>query len=335
MDSTSPQTADPQTADPQAAAPAGTSPDGEQKPDLMKAFAAAMAATDSVDSVLRDDEIRLWPAAAPGSEGWTHQEKAFKDPAGGHRIRNVVVPTLTAYLPDPEVATGAAVIVAPGGGFIMLSMDSEGSDVAEWLQTRGVAAFVLKYRLADSGPTQPDFVRHFLSAFAPLQGGDTTPGRTIADVTQGVPALALADLIRAIGVVRERAAEWSVDPGKVGLVGFSAGGYLSARAALAEQDAHRPDFVACVYGGLVDSTVPRETPPLFTVVTADDPLCFDDTMQMIGAWKRAGRPVEAHIYPDGGHGFGLNKTGRAVDAWPERLRDWLGGLGHLTAPESH
>ncbi|WP_185053809.1 alpha/beta hydrolase [Thermocatellispora tengchongensis] len=308
-----------------------SAPPVEPPEEAVKAVLDAAAAAETFDSPVSDDAIPLWPHAAPGSEDWTHREQAFKDPVtGGLRIRNVVVPTITPYLPEPAAATGAAVIVAPGGGFFMLSMDNEGSDVAEWLRRRGVAAFLLKYRLKDSGPAQSDFATSFVSIFAAARTGES-PAGSVADVTRGVPALALDDLRRAIALLRERAGEWRIDPGRVGVIGFSAGAYLSAGAAVSAQTRERPDFVACVYGGYSHVPVPEQAPPLFTTVAADDSLCFADTMRLIEAWQAAGRPVEAHVYPSGGHGFGLSSTGHAVDTWPERFQDWLSGLGVIVA----
>ncbi|WP_425839286.1 alpha/beta hydrolase [Streptomyces fractus] len=275
----------------------------------------------------------LWPGAAPGSEDWPHEEQALHGPDGSLALRNVVVPTLTPYLPSVAKATGAAAVVAPGGGFIMLSAQSEGADAAEWLCRRGIAAFVLNYRLAYSGATPAEFVRHIQSHLAPEHVGPS-PARTITDVSRGVPALALSDLHRALATVRQRAGEWHIDTDRVGVLGFSAGGYLATNSVLGEDPLQNPDFVAGIYCGFTEhSPVPEQAPPLFSMVAADDPLVFPDALRTIGAWQSAGRPVEAHVYADGGHGFGLNKTGKSVDTWLDRFEDWLTGLG-LTAPRT-
>ncbi|MBO2448694.1 alpha/beta hydrolase [Actinomadura barringtoniae] len=241
----------------------------------------------------------------------------------------MVVPTLIPYLPELGRATGSAAIVAPGGGFVMLSMDSEGTMAAEWLRDRGIAAFVLKYRLAHSGETMADFAERVAAVFAPVHNGESVAA-AIADVDRGAAALALADAQRAISLLRSRAAEWEIDPAMIGMIGFSAGGFLATNATRAHDPAERPDFVASIYGGYAQGRpAPDTAPPLFTVVTADDQLCFEETIRLVQAWRAAGRPVEAHIYPEGGHGFGLTSTGHAVDGWPHLLEDWLTALGHL------
>lgn len=295
----------------------------------LAAVVAALSGADQLDPSTEQEQLRLWPGHAPGSEEWTHEERAFRDPhAGGCRIRNVVVPTLTPYLPDAETATGAAMIVAPGGGFMMLAMDYEGTDAAEWLAARGVAAFVLKYRLIDTGSGQSDFAEHMAGLFTRLHDGPS-PGQTVIDVSAGVPALALADTNRAFTLLREQAERWHIDPERIGILGFSAGAYLACNSVRSELPGDRPDFVAAIYGGYAPVPVPRHAPPLFAAVAADDSICFQDTVQAVQAWREAGHPVEAHIYADGGHGFGFSETGRSADSWPDRLEDWLRRLGHL------
>jgi acetyl esterase/lipase len=277
--------------------------------------------------------IRLWDGVAPGSEGWTQQESSFRDPSNdGLRVRNVTTPTIAPYLPDPAVATGTGVVIAPGGGFHMLSMDSEGTDVADWLVERGVAAFVLTYRLVDTGETLADFDRIFRANVARRQAareaGDTShlPGGGLAP---GIPELARADGEQAMRLVRSRAAEWATDPARVGFMGFSAGGQVATMVALSDDRAARPDFVAAVYGAHVDGHIPADAPPLFSMVCADDPICFDQCITAARRWRRAGRPTELHVYGHGGHGFGMHKLGRPVDGWIDRFGDWLRDEGFL------
>jgi acetyl esterase/lipase len=175
--------------------------------------------------------IEIWPEGAPGSEGWTHAEAAFVDEfSGGERIRNVVRPTLTLFPADPSVATGMAVVIAPGGGFFMLSWDSEGTTVAEWLAARGITVFVLKYRLQDTGPTTEDF-RQTSAAITRSVLMEADGGiRQIQDPGElgAVVPLAMADGEQAVRLVRSRASEWSVDPGRIGWLGFSAGAFVGA-----------------------------------------------------------------------------------------------------------
>lgn len=272
--------------------------------------------------------IELWPGGAPGSEAWTHEEAAFIDPAsGGQRVRNVVRPTLTAFLPDPAVATGTGIIVAPGGGFHMLSMDNEGTDVAAWLNERGIAAFVLKYRLVDTGPTDADFQQAFIRLFTQLVDPDRTRDDVLDGVAPGIPELATADGLQAMRLVRARASEWGVE--RLGFMGFSAGAYVTTAVTLTGEASTRPDFIAPIYGGKVDAEITADAPPLFSMVCADDGLCLSGTIRLFQAWRAAGRPAELHVYGSGGHGFGISKLGKPVDTWPDRFADWLTAEGFL------
>ena len=264
------------------------------------------------------DEIDIWPGGAPGSEQWTQQETSFTDPMGAVRVRNVVKPTLTPYLPDPALANGTAVVVAPGGGFHMLSWINEGTDVAEWFQARGVAAFILKYRLVDTGPTDDDFVK----AFSALAIGLATGG--ITDIlTSDVAAMAAEDGMQAVRCVRERASQWGIATDRVGVLGFSAGAVVTTATGITDDPTARADFVAPIYGAQPKMNVPADAPPMFMVVAGDDGLCLKLCIDAFEAWKDAGRPAELHVYESGGHGFGMDKRGLPVDSWPDRLADWL------------
>jgi len=212
-------------------------------------------------------EIRLWSDAVPGSGGWAQDESAFDLGDGEQRVRNVVVPTLTPFLPDPDAATGAGVIVAPGGGFFMLSIELEGSRVAEWLQARGVAAFVLKYRLLNTGRTMDDF--RAVVARLTAAAADRRPGEGLGDQLR--PALengAGADGIRALELVRENAAAWRVAPGRLGFMGFSAGAFLATHVTAEAPAAGRPDFLALIYGGHAPGPAAADAPPLFAAGAA-------------------------------------------------------------------
>ena len=280
-------------------------------------------------------EIRLWPDVAPGSEAATQQETSFVE-NGLLILRNVVTPTLTPYLPDPAVANGTAVIIAPGGGFFMLSWDNEGTRTAEWLRDRGVACFVLKYRIADTGPTQADFVAYMTALLA--RAGSTDEERAAyaaanlaATLEPLLQAGAAADGIRAMQLVRERAAEWNVAPDRVGMLGFSAGGFLATYVGLEAPPAARPDFIVAIYGGDARGGVGPDAPPLFTLVAADDPLCLRACIDTFERWRAAGRPAELHVYAQGGHGFGMLRRGLPVDTWTERVADWMAAQGYLRA----
>jgi acetyl esterase/lipase len=273
--------------------------------------------------------IQIWPEGAPGSEEWTHVEAAFVDEfSGDERIRNVVFPTLTVFPADPSVATGMAVVIAPGGGFFMLSWDSEGTTVAEWLAAQGIAAFVLKYRLEDTGPTTEDF-RQTSAVITRSVLMDADGGiRQIQDPGElgAVVPLAMTDGQQALRVVRARASEWSVDPGRIGLLGFSAGAFVAAAGAVSPDGQARPNFVGLIYGGSIAGPIPPDAPPMFCVVAADDPICLDTTLKVAEAWRRAGRPVDLHLFAKGGHGFGATKLGLPIDAWPDLFLEWVRAL---------
>lgn len=229
-----------------------------------------------------------------------------------HRIvRNVTRPTLTPFLPARIGATGAAVIVAPGGGLKLLNMDGEGYEVASWLARHGVAAFVLKYRVCK---TPSDF-----GSFAKAAAGKS------AECNSGTEAVgALKDAETAVRLVRARAKEWGVDPHRVGFVGFSAGAMLAERVALVRDSSVRPDFVAPIYGPLQALQVPAYAPPMFVAVALDDPvMARAKALGLILSWWKAGRPVEAHLYEEGGHGFAMGQVTAATSLWPDELYAWM------------
>ncbi len=241
-------------------------------------------------------------------------------PEGNHTVlRNVVTPTITPYLPSPETATGAGIVIAPGGGFRIVAIEHEGTRVAEWFAARGVAAFVLKYRVADTGTTTDEWATQMAAFFT-----EVSEVPILERMLDGIGPLAVADAHRAMAIVREKGAEWMVEPGRLGFLGFSAGGYLTVEMALAADAALRPAFVAPLYPGLHGHRdVPADAPPLFTVVAEDDPICVDATKNIVADWQAAGRPAEFHMYPTGSHGFGLQNDGRATDVWIDQCYDWL------------
>jgi acetyl esterase/lipase len=280
--------------------------------------------------------VMLWPNGAPGSESWTRKEAEY--PVGSLKaVRNVVNPSITVYLPSAETATGTSVVVAPGGGFRMLSWDSEGTQVAEWLQRHGVAGFVLKYRLTDTG-TDEEFAQSQTSAAAgrgaAAGAGGAGRGATAANAGRGagglgpqsqIRAMAAADGLRAIEIVRQHAAEWRLDPAKVGIMGFSAGGYVVMQAALDHTAANRPAFVGAIYACCENAAavkVPDDAPPVFFLHAYNDPISASSPSLFL-AWKAAGKPAELHTYAAGGHGFGMPKHDQPTDNWIERFGDWL------------
>ncbi|MEJ2007392.1 MAG: alpha/beta hydrolase [Acidobacteriota bacterium] len=267
--------------------------------------------------------IPLWPGAAPGSEKWTYHEQTVDSPTFHTRVvLNVSRPTLTVYLPEPSKANGTAVIVCPGGGFHFLSLDNEGTEVAHWLTTHGVTVFLLKYRLVHTDPA--DFAKETMQDLA-------NTGKMQA-IMGTLGPMVLADGQRAVRIVRRHAADWKIDPKRIGIIGFSAGGYVSADVALHHDAASRPDFAAAIYPALPPhAMVPPDAPPMFIACASDDPLVppLTNAVRLYTLWEIAGIPAELHVYGRGGHGFGMTKHGLPVDHWIDAYGDWLRSQGLL------
>jgi acetyl esterase/lipase len=266
-------------------------------------------------------EVPLWAHGAPGSEGKTAKE-VDEPPNQAHgyfKVTEVHNPSVTVYLPAPEKATGAAMVIAPGGGHQFLNFDQEGTYVAEYLNSIGVAGFVLKYRLARE------------------------PGSTykVED--------ALGDARRAIRLIRSRAAEWQVNPARVGIMGFSAGGEVAALAATRfdagnpeaadpiDRLSSRPDFDALIYPGIrADNyTIPKDMPVTFMLCADNDRGPSTALAGLYPMLKAAGIQTEVHVYASGGHGFGINPNTRSQSpvstTWYLRLGDWLRDIKMLKA----
>lgn len=282
-------------------------------------------------------QIPLWPGTAPALQPLPGAERMkTSDPNGrliGGRtatsVTNVSVPTMTVYAPTAP-NTGTAVVVFPGGGFQILAMDLEGTEVCDWLVARGVTCVLLKYRV----PSIPYRWRT-----------DSRPHN------REVPVPALQDAQRALRLVRAHAAEWGVDAHKVGVLGFSAGGYLVAEASTqyvkrwyarvdaADEQSARPDFALAIYPGhLVDAKgafnrnvpVTKDTPPTFLLQAQDDPVdSIGESLAYYTALNKAGVPVEMHLYAHGGHAFGLRATKEPITRWPLLAETWLRTIGVL------
>lgn len=227
-----------------------------------------------------------------------------------HRVlRNVSVPTLEPFLPDVAAATGTGVVICPGGAHHVLAIDHEGYEVAQWLQERGIAAFVLKYRVLPTPENDDEFQRTRNAEFGKLK----------AKLVEHWPVV-LSDGERAIEMVRERATEWALQD--IGIIGFSAGAHLAVGVALADNS--RPDFVGSIYGALWNGLdVPTDAPPLFVAGANDDAITANASPQLIAAWRNADRPVESHMYEHGGHGFGMVKQGLPSDYWIDQFHAWV------------
>lgn len=228
-------------------------------------------------------------------------------------VYNVTIPTYTPYLPSKETNTKTAVIIAPGGGFRLLAMGHEGYEVAEWLAERGIAAFVLKYRLVQLKSLQ-DF---------------GTSGQQIPIDEAGV--MGVTDGIHAINMIRERASEYNIDPNRIGMIGFSAGAHVAAMAGLNENVEARPNFVGPIYGAAFGDmpNIPKadsenELPPFFIASSINDPTVKAElVMDFAKALFAAGYTPELHLFKDGGHGFGMTRQGTSSDMWKDEFYWWL------------
>jgi acetyl esterase/lipase len=277
-------------------------------------------------------ELRLWPGKAPGSESWSFPESVTRSPTGDRIIRNVSDPTLTVFLPAAEKATGAAVVIAPGGALRLLSFDNEGVKVARWLNERGIAAFLLKYRTLQARE-EPRFTPPPAAAErAPraelvIRNGNANPEPDNAALTE-VLALAMNDARAAMRLVRANASAWRVDPHRVGLMGFSAGGGVAVGVAMGERNDATPDFLVSLYGpSLMDVRLTADAPPLFIAVGTQHFNVASGCLALAGEWRAAGRPVELHLYDGVSAGFGMTARGLPVDGWTQRFHEWLMARG--------
>jgi acetyl esterase/lipase len=264
---------------------------------LLVVTAVALASASS-----RAQVTRIWPGVAPGSERWTQKEVTYENTPVGTVVMNVVTPTLTAFLPSPKNATGTGVIIAPGGAFVALATSLEGADVARWLQQRGIAAFLLKYRVIEK---KQDGI--------PEMDMDTA-GR-----------YGIADGIQALKVARQHAAEWGVLPNHIGFLGFSAGAMVASATVLQSDAAARPNFAAMIYGAPFGKmpAIPAKLPPLFLAWAQDDPVALQPVIRFRDALAAAGVKPELHAFSAGGHGFGMKKQGTSSDYWIELFYHWL------------
>src|SRR5690606_26722951 len=268
----------------------------------------------AIDTPAQPTAIALGTGPLPGAstpESWHSQY-------GSMFARNVTEATLTPFLPAEGKASGAAVIVAPGGGFRTLSMENEGWDVAGALAERGVAAFVLKYRLNQTPAELEAFARPPQPAGPPA----ARPPRPSPDQAATGLAPQVADARAAFDLVRQRAVEWNVDPDRIGMIGFSAGAMLTMTTALADTGAE-PAFLGDIYGPLSALEVPTDAPPLFVALAADDPLFPSADFGLIQSWRAADRPVEFHYYERGGHGFGMYPKDTTSTGWFDAFVSWL------------
>lgn len=256
--------------------------------------------------------VPLWKSGAPGFESRRSEPEQAKD----WWVKNIHNPSIEVYLPSPDKATGTGVIVCPGGGHQELVFNAEGREAALFLNSLGVAAFVLKYRLAREQNSPYDLETH---------------------VRQ--------DAYRAVRLVRSRAARWGVDPARIGMLGFSAGGEVVALIAYADGKGDpaatdpidrangKPDFQMLVYPGplYIPATVPSNAPPAFVLAANDDPCCSGSVVDLLTRYRKAQVPIEVHMYSQGSHAFNMGNRSqlKSIQAWPQRMGDWLSDTGLL------
>jgi len=262
--------------------------------------------------------IPLYEGQAPGSESWDWNEATYQNEAFNLNIvYNVSHPTLTAFLPDEGNANGTAIIVAPGGAFHILSIDSEGYAVARWLNSRGIAAFVLKYRLVKSETENP------VTELMPLMSDFNKLDEINAPVVQ----MATLDGLKAMTYLRQHAADFGIEPDRIGFMGFSAGATLTLSVVQTATDEDRPDFIAPIYPyekAVLGSAIPETRIPIFIAAASDDELGLAlHSVDIYTKWLNAKQPAELHMYVKGGHGFGMQKKNTTSDHWITDFENWL------------
>ncbi len=291
-----------------------------------------MADDARIETKLSTEVIRLWPDGAPRTIEGVGPEASFRPTDGAAAqstmLRNVTDATLTVFRPASGKANGIGVIVAPGGGWRILAWQHEGIDAAEWLAARGYTAFLLKYRLMGTPDDPEEFAATRVVNPKMLERIAAKPPRSIAELMRDEASVyarhvAADDGRRALEVIRERAAEWGVKPAKVGMIGFSAGAFLTVDVAMAPGGAPLL-FAAPIYGGETSGKpVAADAPALFTCIAQDDRMLFKVVEGLYADWSNADRPAELHIFAKGGHGFGMVKRDIPVDRWIDLFGDWL------------
>lgn len=261
-----------------------------------------------------------------------NQVEIWEEQGGFRKARNVTQATISPVLPDPANATGTAVLVVPGGGFMELEMDNEGYVVARQLADRGITAFVLKYRIRASSPDPAVAHSDMVSILSKSMMGPTKmgqPGSLLYDDQQ----TAATDASDALNYIRSHAAQLGIDPHRVGMVGFSAGAMMTIALSVAPSPAVRPDFAGIIYGPMYPQAVPSDAPPAFFALANDDVL-FGSSSGLAASWQSAKRPFEIHQYEHGGHGFAGVVKGTTSDHWLEEFLWWLDSRGLLKKASS-
>lgn len=293
----------------------------------------------SLCRVNAQEVITLFNGTPPGNASTTVVEKVTQSADGTITgYSDVTIPTMSVYLPNPSKSTGTAAVILPGGGLQFLSWDSEGVQLAKWLNERGIAAFVLKYRLRTSDMKPSNNALTGAPSVAPsgqaplrvnvyeadkLVNANANPAKN--EVSDNVIAMGAEDVRQAYRIIRQRASEWKINPSRIGSIGFSAGGGIAFSGAINTTDESvKPNFIATLYGpALEDVVVPNPIPPLFVATCADHMNVAAGCLAVFETWKRAGGKAEIHIYGKGRAGFGMNKLNQPSDTWVDSFHAWL------------
>ncbi len=291
---------------------------------MCKSISLIIAILIHVVTIQAQQVIQLYPGKAPGSETWNWSEKTLEKNAWNTTVVfNVATPTLTVYKPATGKANGTAIVIAPGGGFQALSINSEGIDVAKWAVEKGITAFVLKYRLNKTESEDP--VAEFMQGLS-----NPAMAKKINDT---IIPMCIADGRKAIEYVRTNAKTYGIDPNKIGIIGFSAGGTVTLGATLGYDAINKPNFSAPIYPYSTyfkDIIVPADAPPIFICVATDDSFGFaPSSADLYNTWIKAKKGAELHIFSTGGHGFGMRKQNLPSDQWINLFGDWLTQTGMM------
>ena len=275
-------------------------------------FVAAIASA-------QEKVLPLYNGPAPGSETWTWTEALANE---NSVVYNISKPTLTVFAPEAGKANGSAIVICPGGGFQFLAINKEGYEVAKWLAKKGVTCFVLKYRVAHSKTTNP------VAEFNEKIGKKEFQDENVAAIP-----LCVADGRAAIAYVRSHAAEFKVDPNRIGIMGFSAGGTVTSSALFEYTTENRPNFAAPIYPYFpkpMIGSIPIDAPPVFIVAASDDGFGLaPHSVELYSQWISSKHDAELHMYARGGHGFGMDSHHLPTDTWIERFGEWLDVQGFL------
>ena len=304
---------------------------------MMRIFLTAIAFMLAAAAVSYAQEVKYIDAPKFDGQIYLYGEPAKEDvdfeqwyeiQGRGQFVRNVKVPALIPYIPDPEKSNGAAIIIAPGGAFLHHTFGSGGYEAAEWFKSQGFAAFILKYRVEITPREEADYQAYVAEKMAGYRAGGLS-----GNYAPATPDYAYEDMNAAVKLIRERAGEFHVKPDKIGIVGFSAGALMAVYNAESAPSESKADFIASIYGQLVMREMPDKLPPMFAAMSSDDELSGQSGFEIIQAWQKRGI-VELHLYGQGGHNFGMGHKPFTNYLWPAEFLAWLRMIGVINQPAS-